>query len=176
MLIKFQSDNDEFHDRLLAATGLGTVTGAYRSAAVQYPALQQHVRNLKAQLDESKRENAVLRQIIYDARDAAIALSEKALAPTFDSSADRYLHSDYVLTSWSTSMSPHILTSHCVIPADETETGRVHQSFSFSNESFLTASFKPDGSDMQVIELSNLSLSFIPGDEERTFSIEFLPG
>lgn len=174
MLIKFQSDNDEFHDRLLAATGLRTVTGAYRSAAVQYPGLKQHVRHLKAQLDESKRENAVLRQILDDARDAAIALSERALAPSFDSSADRYLQSDYVLTSWSTSMSPHVLTGHLVVPVDET--GRVHQSFEFSNEGFLTASFKPDGSDMQIIKLSNLSLSFTPGDEERTFSIEFLAG
>ena len=72
-------------------------------------------------------------------------------------------------------MSPHILTGHCVVPVGEIEEGRVHQSFSFSNEGFLTASFKPDGSDMKIIELSKLSLSFTPGDEERTFSIEFLP-
>lgn len=173
MLIKFQSDNDEFHDRLLAATGLGTVTGAYRSAAVQFPGLQLQVRHLEAQLDEAKRENAVLRKTLYDARDAAIALSEIALQPGLDSLAERYLQSDYVLKSWSTSLSPHFLINHVSTPVDDA--GRVYQVFEFSNEGFLKASWKPDGSDMQVIELSNLSLSFIPGEEEGTFSLEFFP-
>lgn len=171
MLIKFQSDNDEFHDRLLAATGLGTVTGAYRSAAVQFPGLQLQIRSLKAQLDEVKLENTVLRQVLYDAREAAIALSEKALPPGLDSSAERYLQTDYVLKSWSMGTSPHSLMSHASSPDDVD--GRVYQHFEFSNGGILAATFKSDGSDMQILELSKLSLSFIPGDEDRTFSIEF---
>ena len=173
MLIKFQSDNEEFHDRLLAATGLGTVTGAYRSAAVQYPGLKSRIRHLQTQLDELKYENMALRKTLIDAHDAAVLLIEKTAQPALDLSTSAYLQSDYIFTGWSTSMSPHFLLNHV---GDTVRDGdRAYQTLEFSNEGVFKASWKPDGSDMQIIELSKLSLAFIPGEEGHTFSIEFSP-
>ena len=174
MLIKFNSDNDEFHDRLLAATGLGTVTGAYRSAAVQYPGLKHQVRHLQTQLDELKRENMSLRQTLIDARNAALLLVEKASAPApASASTEPYLESEYAFKSWSSRMSPDFLVGDISNPVREGN--RAVQTLEFSNGGVFKASWKPDGTDMQIIEISKLSLNFIPGEEERTFSIEISP-
>lgn len=174
MLIKFNSDNEEFHERLLAATGLRTVTGAYRSAAVQYPGMKYRIRHLQRQLDELKQENMALRQTLIDAREAAILLAQKAsISDAERVPSEPYLESEYVFKSWSTHMSPHFLLGELSNPVLEDD--RAVQTLEFSNGGLLKASWNPDGTDMKVIELTKLSLSFIPGDEDFTFHVEIFP-
>ncbi|AZC95869.1 hypothetical protein [Pseudomonas chlororaphis] len=96
-----------------------------------------------------------------------------SLHPGLSLFAQRCLGSEYVCKSWSTKMSPHFLLDNVTTPTHSE--GRVHQALSFSNGGVFKASWKPDGTDMKVIELSNLALDFLPGSEEGTYSLEFSP-
>lgn len=138
-----------------------------------HPSLKSRVRHLQAQLEELKRENMAFRKTLNDAHDAAVLLIEMAAQPTLDLSLSAYLQSDYIFTGWSTSLSPHFLVSQ--VGDTVCDGDRAYQTLEFSNEGVFKASWKPDGSDMRIIELSKLSLAFIPGEEGQTFSIEFYP-
>lgn len=96
-----------------------------------------------------------------------------SLQPGLSLFAQRCLESDYVFKSWSTSMSPHFLVDNVTTPRHEK--GRVYQALSFSNGGVFNASWKLDGSDMKITEVSKLALEFLPESEEGAFSLEFHP-
>ncbi|WP_409268769.1 hypothetical protein [Pseudomonas sp. KCJK9044] len=96
-----------------------------------------------------------------------------SLQPGLSLFAQRCLESDYVCKSWSTKMSPHFLLDNVTTPTQID--GRVHQSLSFSNGGIFKASWKIDGTDLKIIELSKLALEFLPDTEEGTYSLEFSP-
>ncbi|WP_147406530.1 hypothetical protein [Pseudomonas reidholzensis] len=182
MFVTIREFPDALAIRLKLLTRTQTASKAVLAACEAFIPMRQHVRELEQKIQELERTNSALSQTLSEAREAALVLVERTAQPDLGagkppperaSLAGRYLQSDYVLKAWSTSVSPHFLTGHVSVPVDEA--GRVHEAFEFSNGGFLKASLKPDGSDMQVIELSRLSLSFNPGEEEGTFSLEFFP-
>lgn len=77
MLVKFNADED-FVDRLKELTGETVASKAFLSSAARYDRSVGLIADLKAQIAKLTDERNVLRQVIGDARCAAIALVERA--------------------------------------------------------------------------------------------------